>query len=134
MDLYRAEPEVAHRTRRSAGAHGAPSSAPRPYRLFQPAEVEEARRGRQPPPTRFLDGKEALQVAQGFWEQQPTAIPHEAAEPTGPPCARCYGPHPSRACTAFSQPCASAVTDWLEVDSLDTFMVRVGRALKVGVG
>lgn len=103
MDLYRAEPEVALRTRRSAGAHGAPSSAPPPYRLFQPAEVEEAQRCGQPPPTVFLDGKQVLQVAQGFWEQQPTAIPHEAA-----------------------------VTDWLMVDSLDAFMVRVARALKVG--
>ena len=126
MTLYPVDPEAALRVRQSAGAYGAPRNQ-RPYRLFSSRQVEEARARGQQPLTRFLDGRQALQVAQNLWEQEEDAIPAEAA---GPPCARCDGPHLTSTCPDFPRPRANPVTDWLGVDSLDGFMAGVARAVK----
>ena len=124
MDLYISDPEAALRIRRAGPL---PHDQRLPYRLFSP-EVLASYTAVQNPPTKTLDGREALQIAQRFWEDGGGAA--LLTEAPGPPCARCDEPHMSSECTGFLQPRGSAVTDWLGVHALDGFMAAVARAMQ----
>ena len=124
MDLYISDPEEALRIRREGLLpHG---DERLPYRLFSP-EAQAAHTAARKPPTRTLDGREALQIAQRFWETGGGAAP--LTEAPGPPCDRCGGPHMSHMCTGYLGPRESMVTDWLGCHALDGFMMAVARAM-----